>query len=206
LDGEPFSITDSTYLNSCYQLNEYELLEPGNTLKDRLKGRLDGKDIKTMAARLGTTKKVLQIFPEKPPEDCLHIYVQPSAGESLALNVVLHTSRTDKVTSYPYSPHCGLITPSSFLHMNCAEISCLLPLFAPFKLAPSIASSLAVYDSTHLPIRPAPRPTSNDTSLHSQQTVTRSPDQPQSVQHRLTIATSPSTLLVSGLAHPVPPH
>jgi hypothetical protein len=49
-------------------------------------------------------------------------------------------------------------------------------------------------------MRPAPRPTSNDTSLHSQQTVTRSPDQPQSVQHRLMIPTSPSTLPVSGLA------
>jgi hypothetical protein len=91
-----------------------------------LKGRLDGKDIKTMAVRLSTTKKVLQIFPEQPPEDRHHIYVQKSAGESLALNVVLHTGRTDKVTSYPYSPHCGLITPLSFLHMNCAEISCLL--------------------------------------------------------------------------------
>ena len=87
MDGEPFSITDSTYLNSYHQLNEHELLEPKGDLKDRLKGRLDGKDIKTMAARLGTTKKVLQIFPEQPPEDRHQIYVQRSAGESLALHV-----------------------------------------------------------------------------------------------------------------------
>jgi hypothetical protein len=59
-------------------------VDPDNTLAERIEERLAalGNDIKKLGMRLGGTKKMSEVFPEQPPGDYLHLFVQkPPTGE-----------------------------------------------------------------------------------------------------------------------------
>ena len=55
-----------------------EPVEPEDELGNRIKAR--GDDFESFAKKLGSTKKVLQIFSHLPPEDHLHVIVKLQAG------------------------------------------------------------------------------------------------------------------------------
>jgi hypothetical protein len=63
------------------QLHQYELLDPEEGVAERITDQISANEgkLNSIAAKLGVAKKVSDVFPGQPAENCLHIIVQVSS-------------------------------------------------------------------------------------------------------------------------------
>ena len=61
-------------------------MEPEDDLAERINNRLviSGGHLSNIASKLGTTRVLLDVFPEKPAQSYVHVIAQRPEGELLA--------------------------------------------------------------------------------------------------------------------------
>jgi hypothetical protein len=77
----------SLRLTLSSQLDEPELVDPDDTLAERMKSR--GNNVSTLATRLSSGNKLSTLFPQPPREDHLYILVQRSSTSGKKHNTTL---------------------------------------------------------------------------------------------------------------------
>jgi len=72
-----FAGVDAAHLK-LWLLNKYEVATPEDGLAQRIQDRIDssGGQLSHIASKLETTRTLLSVFPEQPPQNCVHVIVE----------------------------------------------------------------------------------------------------------------------------------